>query len=245
MSKRRFVWGGLSVALILLAGISWQLLNADPFRTGHPLRADTRATGPVALLDGEFDIDPLSPGWILRTFWGTDPTDYTFDPSDGRMTLRCATDDSASILARDTAIDLADYPTLHWSWKVDRPIDSKIDEATRDGDDHPARFFLRFENADGQTAAAEIIWSNDRFEPGDTKIIDGFHHLVANGRDENLGIWIAQRVDLLALYRHVVGDSGAVAPILTVLGFFCDSDDTGGSTEAWFRDVEFLPRATP
>ena len=85
------------------------------------------------------------------------------------------TDDSASMLFRHVDIDLADYPMLAWRWYIELPIRSPLDERTREGDDHPARLFLRFVTDRGEKRAMEVIWGN-RLKPGEYKYIGGFPH---------------------------------------------------------------------
>ena len=80
----------------------------------------------------------------------------------------------------------------------------------------------------------EIIWSNKKYAPGDYKIIGDFHHYVANGLNENIGKWHSQTVDLRQIYSDI---GGTGTPTLQVLGFFCDSDNTGAQSEGFFRDV--------
>jgi len=96
------------------------------------------------------------------------------------------------------------------------------------------RFYLRFSNDTGETKGAEIIWSNKKYAPGEYKIIGTFYHLVANGLNENVGAWHDQTVDLRQLYSDI-GGTGAAR--LQVLGFFCDSDNTGASSEGFFRRI--------
>lgn len=226
--------------LLFAAFIFYKMLQPDPFDTGAPLLVNDAREDRIALVGDNLALDNLPPGWVHRTFWNVTPTNYRLTTIDGRSALHCATDNSGSILARDTDISLAEFPILSWDWKIEEPLVSAIDEETSEGDDHPARFFVRFANAVGSSTAAEIIWSNTRFKPGDYKIIDGFHHLVANGLNENVGKWHSQSVDLEALYRQLPNSNGS--PTLTLLGFFCDSDNTGGSTSAFFSDVHLERR---
>ena len=226
------------VAVLIAAGLGyWQYREArnNVFKTGTPLTASDAVSGEIPLLGADFSVDPLSKGWGHRTFLRYPPTDYSMTTIDGRRALHCATHASASILARHTAIPVADFRTLSWEWKIETPLTSNLDEATREGDDHPARFFVSFKSTEDTAHRAEIIWSNKRFQPGDYKDIEGFLHLVVNGHDENVGVWHAQSVDLMALYRKISGRTDN--PVMDVLGFFCDSDNTGGQTSAYFADV--------
>lgn len=226
------------ILLLVLIGAGYWAYGwwrGDAFDTGAPLLASAAKEGRIELIDGELDVDDLPQGWVHRTFFNVTPTDYKLVEIDGRRAMQCSTNNSGSILARDVDIKLSDFSRLKWQWKIEKALDSEFDEDSEDGDDHPARFFVMFKNADGGRKAAEIIWSNQKYQAGDYKIINGFHHLVANGLDENVGIWHEQSVDLEALYKRIGGVGGD--PSLGLLGFFCDSDNTGGSTSAYFSDV--------
>ena len=224
----------LVVAAAITIGVAayaaYSALRPPFWDTDNPLLADT---GPVNLLD-DLDTDNLADGWKERTFFNIEPTNYQMTDEDGSQALRCTTNNSASILARDTDIALDDLPILRWQWKVTVPISSSVPEDEEDGDDHPLRFYLQFSNDAGETKGAEIIWSNKKYAPGDFKIIGTFHHLVANGLDENVGVWHDQSVDLRQLYRDIGGTGSAR---LQVLGFFCDSDNTGAKSDGFFREI--------
>ena len=45
---------------------------------------------------------------------------------------------------------------LAWNWLIEQPIVSDTDEMTVGGEDHPARLYLGFESADGDSHAMEI-----------------------------------------------------------------------------------------
>lgn len=182
-----------------------------------------------------FPLDPLPPGWTHRRFWAVPPMALSFVTQDGRRALRCATMGGASILSRAVDVPIDTFPTITWDWYVERPVMGDIDEATEAGDDHPIRLFLRMADADGTPHAAEIIWSNARFAPGDYKVIEGFQHLVADGLPQNVGVWRSEHADLAALYAHVTGHRHGGR--LTSIGIFCDTDNTGGSSIAYSTDV--------
>ena len=69
-------------------------------------------------------------------------------------------------LLRHVDKDLAAYRMLAWRWYIELPIRSPLDERTREGDDHPARLFLRFATDRGGKRAMEVIWGN-RLKPGE------------------------------------------------------------------------------
>ena len=114
-----------------------------------------------------FPLDPPPAGWRHRRFLTRAPAHFSFATVEGVPALRIETDDRASMLFRYVDVPLREYPRLSWMWFVEQPIESDADELTAEGDDHPARLFLRFENKDGEDRAMEIIWGNRVLEAGD------------------------------------------------------------------------------
>jgi hypothetical protein len=78
-----------------------------------------------------------------------------FAVKDEVPSMRFETRDSASMLFRAVDIGLAAYPMLAWRWYIELPIKSPLDERTREGDDHPARLFLRLVTDRGEKRAME------------------------------------------------------------------------------------------
>jgi hypothetical protein len=217
----------VAILCVIIALAVWMFWPRDTF----PLRSNGTDALVVLLFGTAFDSGNLSKGWSHRTFWFVPPMELSSVRKDGEITLRCATDAGGSLLIRDVDIQVAAYPRLSWRWLVETPIISDLDEASEDGDDHPARLYLRFDDK----TATEIIWSNGQFAAGEARVIGNFYHLVANGGPDAVGIWQNQTVDLMKLYK----DAGGLGqnPGLSKLGIFCDSDNGGGSSVAYFGDV--------
>jgi hypothetical protein len=191
---------------------------------------------------GTMALDPPPAGWWHRTFWTRSAAEYALAQKDGVAALKVSTDDSASMLVRFVDIDLAAYPMLNWKWFVEKPIDSAVDERTDDGDDHPARLYIAFTNGKGERRALEIIWGKRLLARGDVKFRGSFPHYVANGGNENIGRWHSERVDLMALFKRFWPDDQPGR--ITDIAIFCDSDETGASSIAYFADVR-LDRGVP
>lgn len=186
-------------------------------------------------------LDPLPDGWYHRTFFRTDPMQISFVSKDGRPAIRLATHNGGSMLYRYTDLPLDQFPLLSWDWFVERPIAGDVDETTKAGDDHPARLYLKFRSAGGETHAMEIIWGNRKLRAGDWKYLESFWrrtsfpHYVARGGDENAGRWHREKADLRALYRKHWGDPGGAS--LVEVALFCDTDATGAQSVAYFSEV--------
>jgi Protein of unknown function (DUF3047) len=154
-----------------------------------------------------------------------------FAVKDGVPSMRFETHDSASMLFRHVDIDLAAYPMLAWRWYIELPIRSPLDERTREGDDHPARLFLRFATDRGEKRAMEMVWGN-RLKAGDYKYIGGFPHFVADAGEERVGRWLDERIDLARVYGEIWKD--AAPAHLVDIAVFCDSDDTHTASISYF-----------
>lgn len=234
MSMRRWMALGLAVLLLAAAGGLAAAWWARPPARVNVLAPQGEAE--LALMDFSrpFALDPLPPGWWHRRFWFRPPMQMSFAVKDGVPAIRLETNAGASMLFRRVDVPLADYPRLAWRWLVEQPIESPRDERVREGDDHPARLFLAFRTDAGEDRRMEIVWGN-RLRAGDTKTIGTFPHYVANGGDENLRRWQSEEVDLLAIYRRFWPD-GAPARLVDI-ALFCDSDETGARSIAYFAGV--------
>jgi hypothetical protein len=175
------------VAMVAVVGvIGWQVFGGR----GELLKPDGGAIATVMDFGQSFPLDPLPSGWRHRKLWTRSPMTMSFGVKDGVSSMRFETDDSASMLFRHVEIDLAAYPMLAWRWYIEWPIRSPLDERTREGDDHPARLFLRFlTERNDKRAMEEVIWSN-RLKPGDYKYIGGFPHFVADAGEQRTGRWL-------------------------------------------------------
>lgn len=187
------------------------------------------------------DFDALPEGWSHRTFTRHDPMDISFVTRDGRAAIRLATHDTASMLFRQVDVSIDRYPILDWEWLIEQGIDVEHDEMTPAGDDHPARLYLNFESASGDSHSMEIIWGNQKLGAGDWKILGfmfgliEFPHYVANGGAANVGRWHREQIDMRDIYRELWGDPTGAH--LNEIALFCDTDETGATSVAYFGPI--------
>jgi len=218
----------LAFASVLVACAGGPDRNAAVVARGEPEVVVMDFTRPPTL-------EPLPAGWHRRTFWTRAPMEMSLASKDGVQAIRLATRGSASMLLRAVDIDLRQYPRLAWRWYVEQPIESAASELTRAGDDHPARLFIALRTERGEQRNLEIIWGNRDLKAGDVKYLGSFPHYVANGGSANVGKWHVEEVDLLRVYARFWPDA-APARVMEI-ALFCDSDETGSSSVAWFADV--------
>ena len=238
--RRRTAWRSRYVllgAVTLVAAASlivWRFWDGR----GDVIKPDGGPVVTVIDFGRSFPLDPLPSGWKHRKFWTRTPMTMAF-AKDGEPSMRFETHDSASMLFRHVDIDLAAYPMLAWRWYIELPIRSALDERTREGDDHPARLFLRFLTDRGDKRAMEVIWGN-RLKAGDFKYIGSFPHFVADGGDDRVGGWLDEKIDLARVYAEIWKD--ATPAYLVDVGVFCHSDDTHSASISYFAYVRLEQR---
>jgi hypothetical protein len=218
LRARYLLIGG--VALVIAVGLAgWHFWGGR----GQVLKADSRPVVTVMDFGQSFPLDPLPSGWRHRKFWTRAPMTMSFAVKDGVPSMRFETHDSASMLFRAVDIDLAAYPIVAWRWYIELPIRSPLDERTREGDDHPARLFLRFLTDRDDKRAMEVIWGN-RLKPGDYKYIGGFPHFVADAGEERVGRSLDEKIDLARVYAEIWKD--AAPTHLVDIAVFCATTRT-------------------
>jgi hypothetical protein len=232
MRKR---WLLLVVGFACVAGgiAVYRLLDREVL--SNRLVADTGDAVTIFDASAPMPLEPTPQGWRHRKFWFVPPMKVSFTRKDGVPALRCETNAGGSILGRHTDIDVVRFRHLTWRWLIEVPIASDRDERTREGDDHPVRFFLEFRDTSNGAHRMEIIWANRAFKRGEWKYLGAFPHYVADGGNENMGHWREESADLLDIYRAI--SKRTDAPRLSFFALFCDSDNTGGRSVAYTSGV--------
>lgn len=238
MSVRRII-GGVLAVMVLAAAVGYFYLSAERPRI-NVLEPDGSSSFAIMDFDKPISTNPPPRGWYHRVFKRHGPMGISFSTKDGRPSIRLATHNTASILVRQVEIPLDSYRFLSWEWLIEKAIETKLDERTAAGDDHPARLFLRFQDKAGKIRAMEIIWGNKHLRKGDWKHLTElyffeFPHYTANGGAENVGRWHKERVNLPDLYTHLWGEAAGIK--LIEVGLFCDTDQSGAQSVAYFSDI--------
>ncbi len=187
----------------------------------------------------------LAPADLLRgtskAFEGL--TRYELAEVDGRPAVRAVCDRSASGLIVRRRIDLRETPVIEWSWGIADTYDPSIDEASKAGDDFPARLLLI--HSGGLTPmgsrAIAYVWASGRPAGADwinpyitqTRIV-----AVQSGTPERALPWVTHRRNLREDFRRYFGLDVAFIDAVAVM---TDCDDRGARTEAWYGPVSFLP----
>lgn len=200
------------------------------------LRPDSVEEVSIMKFDQPISLDPIAPGWHHETFMRSEPMIITFEEKVGFDAIRLDTRDMGSMLFRHVEIPLMDYPFLNWRWMVEAAIEGKVDETTRDGDDHPARIFVGLETAGGSKKSFELIWAN-RVKHRTIFRIDDFPHYVVRNNSDGLGIWHTEKLNLSAIYEEIFEESPAGIMVVEI-AVMADSDNTDVATTAFFSEIK-------
>ncbi|RBA23122.1 DUF3047 family protein [Herminiimonas fonticola] len=189
-------------------------------------------------------------------------TEYTVVSDQGRKVLHARAAASASGLMQKLDIDPFLDSRLTWEWRISRLVES-ADNHDRAREDAPARVILGFDgNKDNLPFADQIMFEaaraitgreipyatlmyiRARKAPVDTVISNSRSGrvkmiVVATGKD-GVGEWRAFSRDIAADYERAFGEKPGR---LIAVGVLTDTDNTGETVEAWYRDIQLTPNA--
>ena len=173
-------------------------------------------------------------GWESKSFKGV--TEYRLLKENGQTVVKASSNNSASGLIRNLRFQPSKYRFLRWTWKISHTIEGG-DEKSKAGDDYAARVYVVFPGRYfWQMKAINYIWANKLAKGNSISSIyasDSKMVAVESGNSK-AGQWIAEERDLLADYRLLFGTDPPEAEAIAIMS---DTDNTGGSAEAWYGDI--------
>lgn len=185
---------------------------------------------------GDFASDNLK-GWKERSFEGN--TTYQLVEDNGVNVLRGQTRGQASILYRETKVDLTSTPVVEWSWKVDSTYPD-INERSRDGDDFPARLYVVAKTGPlpWQTVAINYVWSSQSplGEAWPNPFTDKAQMVVVQSGEEQVGNWVQQKRNVAEDFKQYFD-----MDISKLSGYavMVDGDNADRDGTAWFGQIRF------
>jgi hypothetical protein len=188
------------------------------------------------------------------------PTEYGIVEEDGKRVLHAKAVSAASAIVQEVKFDINSAPVVEWQWKV-RGLIPEADNAVASKEDSPARLFFAFDGDKSKLSAADrtrfffskgatgqeapyamliYVWSNK--EPVG-KVIQNpntsrVQMVVASTGAAGVGKWQTLSRNVRDDYKKAYGEDPG--PLIGV-GVFTDTDNTGGTAEAWYGDIRFLP----
>jgi Protein of unknown function (DUF3047) len=250
----------LVVGLLLLGGVAIAFALAPAPTTGTASREPAGlASRSVPRADHAGRVlvpvaDPVPPrlpatgaplGWSMTAFAGTEAM-VELARLDGRVALRLRSEGNSFALHRDLVLDVRQYPTLTWSWKVTRlPTGGDVRERGRD--DQAAQVYVVFPRWPAPRTRSDVIgyvW--DSRAPVGTTLTHprapNVRIVVLQSGPGRLDTWIREQRNVAEDYRTLFGRQ---PPRAGKLALMIDSNDTGSGAEAWFGDLTFSRPGAP
>ncbi|ARN74763.1 DUF3047 domain-containing protein [Oceanicoccus sagamiensis] len=166
-------------------------------------------------------------------------TDYQLVTLDGRQVLKANSRKNASALYREMEIDLVDTPYLNWQWRVENTL-VIADQRIKAGDDYAARVYVVVKQGifPWQTKALNYVWSNnpssDAFWPN--PFTDNAAMIPVRSGMAGLKKWQTERVNVAEDFYRAFGERIDRAHGVAIMS---DTDNSGGSAEAYFGNIFF------
>ncbi|HIJ97265.1 MAG TPA: DUF3047 domain-containing protein [Desulfuromonadales bacterium] len=173
-------------------------------------------------------------GWESKSFKGV--TEYRLLKENGQTVVKASSNNSASGLIRNLRFQPSKYRFLRWTWKISHTIEGG-DERSKAGDDYAARVYVVFPGRYfWQMKAINYIWANKLAKGNSISSIyaNNSKMVAVESGNSKAGQWIAEERDLLADYRLLFGTDPPEAEAIAIM---TDTDNTGGSAEAWYGDI--------
>jgi hypothetical protein len=185
---------------------------------------------------GRFSSGDLS-AWGTMAFKGA--TSYAVVTDNGRSVLQAHSNKTASGLLKKVPLKTADYPLLHWSWKVEHSL-PREDVKKKSGDDFAARVYVIFPRGffKWQNRALNYVWAArmplGSFTP--SPYTSNSVIIAVESGDEKSGTWVTEERNILEDYRKAFGGE---PPPVGAVAIMSDTDDTGDEVTAWYGDITF------
>jgi hypothetical protein len=180
-----------------------------------------------------FNAEGLT-GWESKSFKGM--TEYSVVKEEGRTVVKATSHAAASGMVKKVHFNPSKYRYLRWSWKIAHTIKGG-DEKAKTGDDYAARIYVVFPGRFfWQMKAVNYIWAN-RLPKGEhvpNPFVSNAKMLAVESGNGKAGQWVDEERDLLADYRLLFG---ADPPEAEAVAIMTDTDNTGGSADAWYGDI--------
>ena len=188
---------------------------------------------------GRFSMGDLQ-GWENRSFKGE--TQYRIVSDGGVRVLSARTDGGASGRFRKVKINLTQTPFINFSWKVSG-VYKDINEATKSGDDFPARVYVVRERGlmGMNSISLNYVWSSAR--PVGSRWASPYTSqvklLALNSGREKVSQWAKHKRNVREDLRRAFGED---ITEIDAVALMSDADNFGGNVEAAYGDIWFSAR---
>lgn len=188
---------------------------------------------------GKFSTNDLS-GWKEQTIGILKPkTTYKLAKDLNKLVFVARSTKSASGQIYTLKLDVKEYSTLKWSWKIDHTI-RRGEEKTRDGDDFAARVYVVFPRGFfSKSRAICYVWANKlpKEEHVTSPFTPNIITVAIDSGEELAGHWTFHQRNILEDYRKFFGEE---PPKLGAVAIMTDTDNTAESAVGYYGDISLV-----
>jgi DUF3047 family protein len=190
-------------------------------------------------MPGHLPASGAPQGWELKEFVGDASVELV--RNDGRVALRLRSAHTSFALHRDVLLDVRQYSTLAWSWKVTRlPRAGDVRDPARD--DQAAQVYVIFPRWPAPQTSSDVVgyvW--DSQAPIGTTVKNAkapnVRIIVVESGTARLDSWQRQVRNVAQDYQALFGRQ---PPRVGKVALMIDTNDTRGEAEALFGDLTFF-----
>lgn len=201
--------------------------------------------------------DDLPENWEPLSFPNIEnQTVYRLHDDAGRTVIRAESRNGASGLIHSRRIDPRRYPTIRWTWKIER-VPRNGDVSTKSGDDCAARLYVAFAYDEREAGWIERLWHRtsaffagkelpgsaltyiwattaDQYSVVDNAYADSAKMIVLQSGNNRSGKWIAERRNILDDYRLAFKREPTE---IIGIAIMTDTDNTEEDIVAYYGDI--------
>lgn len=175
--------------------------------------------------------------WQLQEFTGA--ARFTVAQVRGTGVIRLESEETSFALHRDVEVDLAEFPYLSWSWRVD-VLPEGGDVRRREADDQAAQLYVVFPlfPAMLRTRVLGYVW--DATAPAGSSLASAATSLarivVMQSGPGKAGRWLEETRNIREDYRRLFHEE---PPPVGKVSVFINSQHTRSRAVAWFGPIRF------
>ncbi len=175
--------------------------------------------------------------WQLQEFTG--PARFRLVQVRGTGVIRLESEETSFALYRDVEVDLAEFPYLTWTWRVD-VLPEGGDVRRREADDQAAQLYVVFPRFPAMLRSRVLGYVWDATAPAGSSLVSASTSrariVVVESGPAKAGRWIEETRNIREDYRRLFHEE---PPRVGKVSLLINSQHTRSRAVAWFGPIRF------
>ena len=206
--------------------------------------ASTVPSAPSTMLVEDWSRQPegktgIPDGWKGQS-WGSPKYEFTVVADGPGKVLRLRSRNDNSTISKEVRVDLKQYPSLTWRWKV-VTLPRGGDCRRKETDDEAAQLYVVFPRFPTAVRSRIIGYVWDTTAPVGTIVksesAGTVTYVVVRSGEADLGRWIVETRNVHDDYQRIYGEEPADE--VRIVSVSIDSNDTRSSAESYVGEILF------